>query len=106
MSTATYALRRNQNFAKPTTAINLGPVSLSFVVIAVIGVLALLYLNAVTKTSAFGYKVNELQQQRSALQQQKQELEVEAARLSSIKTIQSSPVASKMVSEQQVSYAR
>lgn len=106
MSTATYALRRNQNLAKPTAALQLGPVSLSFVVIAVIGVLALLYLNGITRTSTFGYKVSELQKERTALQQKNQELQVEAARLSSIQRIQNSPTVAKMVPEQQVSYAK
>ena len=106
MSSATYALRRNQNIARPRAEFQLGPVSLSFVVVGVIGVLALLYLGQVTKLGAFGYKISELQSQRSQMQQANQELQVEAARLSSIQHVEDSKVAKQMVPEQQVSYAK
>jgi hypothetical protein len=106
MSTATYAMRRNQNLYRTGTEVRLGPVSVGFVIIATIAVLALIYLHQITKTSVFGYKVTELQRQRSQAVAAKQELEVEAARLSSIKQIQTSPVVKSMVPEDKVSYAR
>ncbi|HEX3082099.1 MAG TPA: hypothetical protein VHQ86_02500, partial [Candidatus Saccharimonadia bacterium] len=67
---------------------------------------ALLYLHQITKTGALGYKVTDLTSQRDAVLAQKQELSVEAARLSSIAATKASPVVAQMVPTTQVSYAR
>lgn len=106
MSTATLAARRNQNLYRQPVKLQLGPISATFVVVALVSVLALLYLNQITKTSVFGYRVTELSHQRDAVLAAKQDLSVEAARLQSIKSTQESAVASKMVPTGQVSYAR
>lgn len=106
MTTATYAVRRNQNLTRQTTSMKLGPISATFVVIVAISVLALLYLNQITKTNVFGYRVTQLQQQAADLASSKQDLEVEAARLQSIQEIQKSPAVAQMVPESQVSYAK
>ena len=105
MTSATYAVRRNQNLTRQTTSLHLGPVSASFVVITAVSLLALLYLNQITKTNVFGYQITSLQQKTSDLQSSKQDLEVEAARLQSIEEIQKSPAVAAMVPESQVSYA-
>lgn len=105
MTTATYAVRRNQNLTRQTTSMRLGPVSATFVVITAVSLLALLYLNQITKTNVFGYQITTLQQKASELSSNKQDLEVEAARLQSIEGIQKSPAVAKMVPESQVSYA-
>ena len=105
MTTATYAVRRNQNLTRQTTALRLGPVSATFVVITAVSLLALLYLNQITKTNVFGYQITSLQQKASDLQSSKQDLEVQAARLQSIEEIQKSPAVASMVPESQVSYA-
>jgi hypothetical protein len=106
MTTATYAMRRNQNLYRSKSELRLGPVSVGFVSVAAIAMLALLYLNQITKTSVFGYKVTDLQRQRNQILASKQELEVEAARLSSIQQIQSSKAVVGMVPESQVTYAK
>jgi hypothetical protein len=106
MSTATLAMRRNQNLYRTKTATQLGPVSVSILTVAGIVVLALLYLTQITKTGVYGLKVSDLQTKASQLQVNKDNLEVEAARLQSIDRIQSSKVASRMVSENQVSFAK
>ncbi|HVE80837.1 MAG TPA: hypothetical protein VNA68_01720 [Candidatus Dormibacteraeota bacterium] len=106
MTTATYAIRRNQNLYRSKSQINFGPVSLSFVAVAAIAVLALLYLTQITKTSVFGYKVTELEQQRNTALQAKQALEVEAARLSSIQNIQSSKAVEGMEPETRPTYVK
>ena len=105
MTTATYAVRRNQNLTRQTVALHLGPVSATFVVITAISLLALLYLNQITKTNVFGTQISSLQQKASQLSSSKQDLEVEAARLQSIEEIQKSPAVSAMTPESQVSYA-
>lgn len=106
MTTATMAMRRNQNLYRSKAELKLGPISSGAVIVAIIAVLALLYLNAITKTSVFGYKVNQLQTQRSAAIADRQELEVEAARLTSIKQIQSSKNVQGLVATSQVTYAK
>lgn len=106
MSTATLAVRRNQNLYRTKTDMKLGPVSATVVVVAAISVLALLYLTQVTKVGVLGYQVSDLQRQRAEAVSNKQELEVEAARLTSIQSIQKSGTVQKMVASSQVSYAK
>ncbi len=106
MSTATYAVRRNQNLTRQRTNLRLGPVSATFVVIVAVSILALLYLNQITKTNVFGYQVTQMQKKANDLAASKQDLEVQAARLQSIQAIQSSPAVAAMVPQSKVSYAR
>jgi hypothetical protein len=106
MTSATYAVRRNQNLYRQKSRMQLGPVSVGFVTVATIVVLALLYLTQITKTSVFGYKVSELKAKRDKIQADQQELQIEAARLQSIQQIQNSPAVAGMVSTDQVTYAQ
>jgi hypothetical protein len=106
MATAVATARRNQNLYRQPATLQLGPTSATFVVIALISVLALLYLNQITKTSVFGYRLTELSQARNEVLAQKQELGVEAARLQSIQATQQSAAAGRMVPTGAVSYAR
>lgn len=105
MTTATLAMRRNQNLYRTQSEVKLGPISSSFVIVAIIAVLSLLYLNAITKTSVFGYQLMQLQAQRDQATSANQELQVEAARLTSIQSIQNSQVVKGMVPTTQVNYA-
>ncbi|MDB5178443.1 MAG: hypothetical protein JWN01_386 [Patescibacteria group bacterium] len=106
MSTATLTARRNQNLYRQPTKLQLGPTSATFVVIALISVLALLYLNQITKTGTFGYKVTDLTGKRNQVLAEKQELGVEAARLQSIAATKASATVARMVPTGQVSYAK
>lgn len=106
MSSAVLTARRNQNLYRQPATITLGPTSATFVVVAVIGVLALLYLHQITKTGTLGYKVTDLTAQRDQILSQKQDLSVQAARLQSIQATRTSSVAAGMVSTTQVSYAK
>jgi hypothetical protein len=104
MATAVITARRNQNLYRQPAKLRLGPTSATFVVIALISVLALLYLNQITKTGQFGYKVSELTKQRNQILAAKQDLSVEAARLQSIQNAQRAAATSHMVPTEQVSY--
>lgn len=106
MTTATMAMRRNQNLYRQKAELKLGPVSSGFVLIAITAVLALLYLNAVTKTAVFGKELSQVQQMRKDAVAANQELEIEAARLTSIQQIQKSDAVAKMVPTTQVTYAK
>lgn len=105
MSSAAVSVRRNQNMYRSQARLQLGPTSVGFVTIAIIAILALLYLTQITKTSVYGYKLSDLTQKQAKLSMAQQELQVQAARLQAIQTIQSSPTVSKMVGEQNVTYA-
>jgi hypothetical protein len=90
---------RNQNSVSFTAqARTLGPVSNTIILIVLACLLGLLYLTQVTKTNAYGYQINNLQQQQSALQQQNDNLQVAAARLQSLPRVENSTVAKGMVS--------
>jgi hypothetical protein len=105
MSTATMAVRRNQNLTRSNARVQLGPVSVGFLTVAVVVVLALLYLTQITKTNIYCYRLSDLRAKQAALTANKQELEVEAARLQSVQRIQNSQAAAKLVPESQVTYA-
>jgi hypothetical protein len=106
LSTAVLTARRNQNLYRQPAQIQLGPTSATFVVVALIGVLALLYLHQITKTGTLGYKVTDLTMAHDQALAAKQELSVEAARLQSIQATRNSAVASGMAPTGQVSYAK
>lgn len=106
MTSATIAARRNQNLYRQPAKVQLGPTSATFVVIAIISILALFYLNQITKTNVFSYRLNTLSSQQTQLLNDKQDLSVEAARLQSLNTIKNSAVVAKMVPVSQVTYAK
>ena len=75
-----------------------GPISNTIVLIMLACILGLLYLTQVTKTNAFGYKINELRKQSSALKTEHDELEVASARLQALERTKASPVTGTLVS--------
>jgi hypothetical protein len=90
---------RNQNSVSfKAQARTLGPVSNTIILIVLACLLGLLYLTQVTKTNAFGYQINGLQQQQSQLKSQHDDLEVSSARMQSMDRVQNSAVAQGMVS--------
>lgn len=91
--------RNNQNITSfRSNSRALGPVSNSIALIVLACVLGLLYLTQVTKTNAYGYRINELQQQQSSLKQEHDELEIAAARLQALERVQNSEAAKSLVS--------
>lgn len=95
-----YAPKRNQNTVASYSQERrgFGPVSNTIILIILGCTLGLLYLTQVTRTNAYGYKINELRSEAESLQTEHDELEVSAARLQSLERAKSSPVASSMVS--------
>jgi hypothetical protein len=89
---------RNQNLvAVRAEKRALGPVSNTIILIVLACLLGLLYLTQVTKTNAFGYKINTLQQTQASLVSEHENLEVSSAQLQSISRTQSSAVAKNLV---------
>lgn len=75
----------------------LGPISNTIILIVLACLLGLLYLTQVTKTNAYGYTINSLQQQQTSLKSKNADLQVDSARLQSLDRTQSSSVAASMV---------
>jgi hypothetical protein len=90
---------RNQNVVSFSTARErrLGPVSNTIILIVLACTLGLLYLTQVTKTNAFGYQINGLQQKQAQLKSEHDNLELASARLQSLDRVQHSQVASTLV---------
>jgi hypothetical protein len=90
-------LGRNQNAVSfRNRERTLGPVSNTIILIVLACLLGLLYLTQVTKTNAYGYKINDLQEQQTALTSEKEDLEVASARLQSLDRVQQSDTAKNM----------
>lgn len=77
---------------------NLGPVANTVILILLACILGILYLTQVTKTNAYGYKVNDLLQQQQQLKAEHDDLEVASARLQSLDRVQNSDAAKSLVS--------
>lgn len=90
---------RNQNSVsfQATTRV-LGPVSNTIILIVLACLLGLLYLTQVTKTNAYGYQINSLQEKQAQLKSEHDDLEVASARLQSLSRVQNSDAAKGLVS--------
>ena len=90
---------KNQNSVSfRAQARTLGPISNTIILIVLACLLGLLYLTQVTKTNAYGYQINGLQQQQAKLKSQHDDLEVASARLQSLNRVSNSAVAKSLVS--------
>ena len=76
----------------------LGPISNTIMLIILACLLGLLYLTQVTKTNAFGYKINDLQKKQASLKVEHDELEVASARLQALDRVKNSDVNKNLVS--------
>ena len=90
---------RNQNLVRAAAQTRvLGPVSNTIILIVLACLLGLLYLTQVTKTNAYGYQINSLQERQAQLKTEHDDLEVASARLQSLSRVQNSAEAKSMVS--------
>ncbi len=105
MTTSAVAMRRNQNLTRTSTRLQTGPLTVSFMFIALVILLSLLYLNQVTKTSTFNYRISSLDNKRKELESLKEKRQIEAARLQSLSSVRDSAAVGKMVTVDEVSYA-
>jgi hypothetical protein len=93
-----YATRNQNAVSLMRDRTGFGPISNTIVLIVLACILGLLYLTQVTKTNAYGYKINTLRDQAASLKSEHDELEVASARLQSLDRAQNSAVAGNMVS--------
>lgn len=106
MSSATLAMRRNQNLYRQPARIQMGPMSASFLVVTIVAVLAMIYMSQVNKTAMLGNRLAQLQTSHDQVQAQSDQYTVEAARLQSIQQIQSSKAVAAMQPATNVTYAK
>lgn len=104
MSTAEMAFRKNQNFVRNKIKVQSGPITSTIMLIVMVITLGLMYLNQVTKTSTFNYKISNLEKKQADLQSSKDNLAIDAARLQSIAEARKAAEAAKLESIKAVSY--
>lgn len=98
--------RRNQNTTRFAATTTLGPISHTVIIALMVAVLGLLYLTQVTKTSFYGYEINERNQNLGAMLDERRDLEVENARLTALDRVAGSSVAASLGEPTSVEYAR
>jgi len=98
MNRTRYSGRNQNSVSFRAQARALGPISNTITLIVLACLLGLLYLTQVTKTNAFGYQINNLQQQQTQLATEHDNLEVSSAHLQSLARAQNSSVAKNLVS--------
>lgn len=92
------SMGRNQNVTPfRTTGRSIGPVSNTIIIVVLVCLLGLLYLSQVTKTNAYGFERDRLQESQAELRAEFSELELNAARLQSVERVQNSAVAKGLV---------
>jgi len=87
---------RNQNTARFTSNVKLGPVTHTVLVALMITVLGLIYLTQATRTTGYDYKAQEIDQKIAELSTKQSDLEIENARLTALETVKNSSVAKSM----------
>jgi hypothetical protein len=93
-----YARANRNSVSFASNGRTIGPISNTIILIVLACLLGLLYLTQVTKTNAYGYRINELQTKASALRAERDELEIASARLQSLDRVGQSGVAKSLVS--------
>lgn len=96
--------QRNQNTVAFASAVKLGPISHTVLVALMITVLGLIYLTQATRVSGYDYAANTVSDKISTLNEQKNDLEVENARLTALQTVRSSSVAKAMTTPTDVQH--
>lgn len=96
---------RNQNLVAFKSERRLGPVAHTVLVVLLIAFLGLLYLTQLTKTSAFGYEMKDIDNQKVQLAAEQDDLKIENARLQSLTRVQESDVAAAMTTPASTQYA-
>ncbi len=98
MSRSQFAARNQNTTSFRTGKKGIGPISNTIILIVLACLLGLFYLAQVTKTNAFGYKINELSKRQVELKESHDQLQVASARLQSLERIKNSKPAKDLVS--------
>ena len=95
---------RNQNTVAFVSAIKLGPVAHTVLVALMITVLGLIYLTQATRSTNYDYATQKIDSQIAELNTQKNDLQIENARLTALETVKNSSVASTMTTPASTDY--
>ena len=95
---------RNKNAVAFKSSSRLGPISNMLVIGLILTAMGLLYLVQITKTSVYGFEINDLKETQTELSQQNQSLKVEAARLQAIQRIEGSELVKDFQPTEDVSF--
>lgn len=87
---------RNQNTVAFASAVKLGPITHTVLVALMITVLGLIYLTQATRVSGYDYTADAISSEISSLTKQKNDLEVENARMTALQNVKNSSVAKAM----------
>ncbi len=102
----TGSLNRNRNSVAFASTIKLGPVTHTVLIALMLTVLGLIYLTQATKATSYDYAIQDIDSEIAELSVQKDDLEVENARLSSLDAVETSAVAQNMQTPSDVSYVK
>lgn len=97
-------MNRNYNSVGFVSSVKLGPVTHTVLVALMITVLGLIYLTQATRATSYDYAVSKIDSQIAELTIQKNDLEVENARLMALDSISSSSVAASMTEPTSTNY--
>lgn len=95
---------RNQNTARFTSNIKLGPVTHTVLVALMITVLGLIYLTQATRATGYDYEAQKIDSKIAELTTKKTDLEVENARLTALENVGNSSVARQMTTPSETRY--
>jgi cell division protein FtsL len=98
--------RRNQNTVRFRSNISLGPVSHTVLIAIMLAVLGMIYLTQITRTSTYGYQLNDLNAKKEQLANENRDLEVESAKLQALERVQQSNVANALTTPSKTDYAQ
>ena len=98
MNRSRYQSRNQNSVSFAAQARTLGPISNTITLIVLACLLGLLYLTQVTKTNAYGYQINSMQQKQASLKSEHDDLEVASARLQALSRVRDSAPAKNLVS--------
>ncbi|HMQ95778.1 MAG TPA: hypothetical protein PKD19_01025 [Candidatus Saccharibacteria bacterium] len=97
-------MSRNYNSVSFVSSVKLGPVTHTVLVALMITVLGLIYLTQATKATSYDYAASKIDSQIAELTIQKNDLEVENARLMALDNISNSSVAASMTQPSSTQY--
>ena len=97
--------QRNQNTVTFMPRAAMGPITHTVIIALMIALLGLIYLSQVTKTSSFGYLLQAQTDEMASLTAERQDLEVENARLQALSRVKDSTVAKAMAAPVSTEYA-
>lgn len=91
-----YATRNQNTTTFRTRERKIGPISNTIMLVILTCLLGLLYLTQVTKTNAYGYQINSLQEKQTQLREEHSQLQLAQARLESLERVKNSTVAANL----------